>query len=534
QTAKPEQLIVDPLIEELQIQWTPGHDGPPADQFRVLIIHGQNRLVYDSHKTQINISATPCLLTTVQVCGKHASHGISECIYATGKALPKREFPVQIPVGDVHESIKCTLEWSNNAFAPSQVIIEEIVNAPEVWGQEVSWTTNEDLDENCEPYYRVYFTDSGGWSETVEVENTFLQTVNLKRDTLYQYTISAVYRISTMTGQAASVSLRTESPEDPKPRSLKTIPFETDIYLLWSSSQMTKEFSVGYSNALAEESFTLSGIQTWYSFPINQYCLPNIVWLFATNDSTQPSVTTAAVSQMPKSPLASPTDVKVLPDYGSVAVSWNFEQHSDNSSPYFEVTLLETETRAVTIQKVRGLWYASIKNLTCDASYIISVTAVNVCGRSPPSNPVYVSARKEAAPVSISVKPNEVELLNLTVTTSELAATWESNQPSYLGLIYRVNLQQINSSGTDANEKVYIKNNTVQFDRLSSCVNYSVGVAAKNSFGTSSEITAVARTLAPGKRDKMADVDKSHGAFDAFLDKATACWMQNTLVVPIG
>lgn len=122
----------------------------------------------------------------------------------------------------------------------------------------------------------------------------------------------------------------------------------------------------------------------------------------------------------------------------------------------------------------------------------------------------------------------------MTVTTSELAATWESNQPSYLGLIYRVNLQQINSSGTDANEKVYIKNNTVQFDRLSSCVNYSVGVAAKNSFGTSSEITAVARTLAPGKRDKMADVDKSHGAFDAFLDKATACWMQNTLVVPIG
>lgn len=100
--------------------------------------------------------------------------------------------------------------------APSQVIIEEIVNAPEVWGQEVSWTTNEDLDENCEPYYRVYFTDSGGWSETVEVENTFLQTVNLKRDTLYQYTISAVYRISTMTGQAASVSLRTESPEDRK------------------------------------------------------------------------------------------------------------------------------------------------------------------------------------------------------------------------------------------------------------------------------------------------------------------------------
>lgn len=135
---------------------------------------------------------------------------------------------------------------------------------------------------------------------------------------------------------------------------------------------------------------------------------------------------------IPLGPLASPTDVKVLPDYGSVAVSWNFEQHSDNSSPYFEVTLLETETRAVTIQKVRGLWYASIKNLTCDASYIISVTAVNVCGRSPPSNPVYVSARKEGQSTEWIKKLTDFSMIDrLLCSLSAVDSTFKPNWKPY-------------------------------------------------------------------------------------------------------
>ncbi|THD29109.1 hypothetical protein D915_000037 [Fasciola hepatica] len=468
------QLTVQPLVEKLQIQWTPGNNGTPVEEFRVVLFN-ETKLLQNLSvgiQTNMTVDIEPCLSTTVQVCGINKKHGLRDCIYATEKSLPE-SFPA--------------------------VLIFSIKNTPEVLGQLLNWSVVEPVNENCDPYYEVTYTDNIKGFERVNTKDMFLQTFNLPQGTLIQYTVRLVCRNSSVTGNETSVTLETEPPIEPNRRYFVVRPFDTHLQLLWNSSQKAKDFLVGYVNDAEEEKFYPSNTQTWIDLNVKQQCIPSIVWIFALKDSTQPSVTTTVATQLPGNFSRSPTDVRVFPDCGSLNVTWKLESHKDYLVQYYEVKLIESRTGIVTIKNISGMWYAFVNGLKCDAPYIVFVTAINACGRSFPTNPVHVMARKE-------VKPNDTKSLNLTVTTNQLVVKWVREQPTYVDVVYEVHLQQMNSSSTEADEFVSVRHNEVKFERLSPCMNYSVGITVKNPFGLSSEVVESARTRAPGTCVNMNDV----------------------------
>ncbi|TPP57212.1 hypothetical protein FGIG_01133 [Fasciola gigantica] len=275
-TAAITQLTVQPLVEKLQIQWKPGNNGTPIEEFRVVLFN-ETKLFQNLSvgiQTNMTVDIEPCLSTTVQVCGINKKYGLSDCIYATEKSLPK-SFPA--------------------------VLIFSIKNTPEVLGQLLNWSVVESLNENCDPYYEVTYTDNIKGFERVNTKDMFLQTFNLPRGTLIQYTVRLVCRNSSATGNETTITLETEMPIEPNRRYFIVRPFDTHLQLLWNSSQKATDFLVGYVNDAEEEEFYPSNMQTWIDLTVKRPCTPSIVWIFGLNDSTQPSVTTTVATQLPGS-----------------------------------------------------------------------------------------------------------------------------------------------------------------------------------------------------------------------------------------
>ncbi|CAL8075567.1 unnamed protein product [Calicophoron daubneyi] len=361
--------------------------------------------------------------------------------------------------------------------------------------QMISWDPPNNYSTCCFLNYELQFREEGGhWNVLITDENAYNLT-DFKWNTCYKY------RVRSLSGKERISSKFTEeqelcTPHGPyvKVRSLGVTAANDSALTTWEAPAEKFLNPSGYQLTIVgggiQESFNISGSRTWHNFTGLSPCT-YYTFMVAVGSG---KFVAHPVSKMAKT---DPQDVPSKPNLptvnttcGSIRITWpSVSYYRSIISHQVQVTSTKDGTQ-VEKQASGDHDNINITGLVCDQSYIVTMETRNACGPSTHSDPLETIACDR-------VPAWQPAIQNVLPTHNSITIIWGENQPTRVGLVYRVTLTEMSTHGAKSSEDRYTTSSSITFNRLPSCTTFNWTLTAHNQFGPAVPVTNVTETEPP-------------------------------------